>query len=65
MKRYTVEIREVHISHREVEVPDNATHEEIIAAAAECDEEYLEFSHTLDSEHTIKDISSSNNQKSC
>ena len=57
MKRYNVAVREVHISHREVEVSDDASREEIIEAAMNFEEDHLEFSHTMDSEHiTVEEI---------
>lgn len=52
--KVTVEIKEVHNSIREIEVPDDATDAEIrqAAAVAECDaiERDLEYSHTLPAE---------------
>ena len=47
--KYLVGIREIHISYREVELPDGATKEDIINAAMESDDDYLEYSHTMDS----------------
>lgn len=48
-----VEIAELHYSIREIEVPDDATDEQIRAKAASdaggADEINLEYSHTLDS----------------
>jgi len=49
MKRFYVAIREVHVSHREVEAE---TREEAIRLAEDAEETFLEYSHTLDSEHT-------------
>ena len=51
-------IREVHISHREIEVDENATEEEIIRAGLENgDEVFCEYSHTMnESNHTIENI---------
>jgi hypothetical protein len=61
MKKYNVAVREVHISHREVEVPDDASREEILKAAEDFEDDYLEYSHTLDSEYTtIEEIPLSN-----
>lgn len=52
--KVTVEIKEVHSSIREIEVPNNATDTEIRALAAEdageADELNIEYSHTLDPE---------------
>jgi len=57
--KVTVEITEVHKSIREIEVPDDATDEQIRAAAeadaGEANELDLEYSHTLEpSEWTIR-----------
>lgn len=50
-------VREVHISHREVEVDENATEEEIIRAGLGGDELFCEYSHTMDEfNHTIEDV---------
>lgn len=55
--KVTVEIAEVHKSMREIEVPNDATDEQIRAAAAEeagdANELNLEYSHTLDSDKWI------------
>ena len=52
--KVTVEIAEVHKSIREIEVPDDATDEQIREAAAsdagDADELNLEYSHSLDPE---------------
>lgn len=61
MKKYNVAVREVYISHREVEVPDGTSLEEILKAAEDFEDDYLEYSHTLDSEYTtIEEIPLSN-----
>ena len=43
--KYTVLIREVHVSHRLVEADSE---KEAIEKAGDSDEVYLEYSHTLD-----------------
>ena len=54
--KHRVLIREVHISHREVELPKTATREEILEAAENAEEVFLEYSHTLDSENTTIEL---------
>lgn len=56
--RYRVDIREVWISTREVEMPEGTTNHKIIQAALDEDDEVeFEYSHTLDSEnHTVEKI---------
>ena len=49
MMMFTVGIREVHVSYREVDLPRDSTREEIIDAALGVDDDVLEYSHTLDS----------------
>lgn len=44
-------IREVHYSHRVVDVPEGTSNEDIIRAALDEPEQYLEYSHTMDSQH--------------
>ena len=55
MAKFTVDVKEVWCHIVEVEVPANATKEEILAAAneqiAEGDEGNTEYSHTLDPEN--------------
>jgi len=48
MPKYKVLIREVHVSHRIVEAKDE---KDAIEKAGDSEEDYLEYSHTLD-EHT-------------
>lgn len=45
MPKFNVLIREVHVSHREVEAP---TKEEAMKVASDAEEHFLEYSHTLD-----------------
>lgn len=46
-KKFTVLVREVHVSHREVEADSEAEALEKVAGG-EGDETFLEYSHTLD-----------------
>lgn len=48
MPKFTVRIREVHVSHREVEAE---TVEEAIELAGGAEESFLEYSHTLGEDH--------------
>ena len=45
MPKFNVLIREVHVSHREVEAEDEA---EAMRLAGDAEEHYLEYSHVLD-----------------
>lgn len=60
MKKFIVELKEVHSVPVEVECPDGATKEEILEAAARHFDEYgfdeIEYSHTLDRDTwTVRD----------
>jgi len=46
-KKFTVLVREVHISHRDIEAT-SAEEAKALVADGEGDETYLEYSHTLD-----------------
>lgn len=52
MKKFSVGIREVHVSIREVIVGNSATKEDILKAAENVEEISFEYSHTLDHENT-------------
>ena len=63
MAKFTVDVKEVWCHTVEVELPSNATKEQILAAANEKAEEgddgHTEYSHTLDPETwTIRDSQS-------
>lgn len=45
MPKFNVLIREVHVSHREVEAKDES---EAMELAGDAEEHYCEYSHTLD-----------------
>lgn len=48
MPKFRVLIREIHISHREVEAESEA---EAMTLAGDAEEVYLEYGHTLDQEY--------------
>ena len=56
--RYRVLVREVHVSHRIVEAP--GPEEAKIIAAMEGDEDYCEYSHTLDADTWTVEIDKDN-----
>ena len=63
MRKFTVEIKEVHSVPVEVECPDGASKEEILELAAKHFEEHgsdtIEYSHTLGKDTwTVRDVES-------
>lgn len=50
MKKYLVEIREVHVSHREVEA---SSPEEAMNLAEDAEDLFTEYSHTMPKEHWV------------